>query len=174
MVSHRVKGAALGGYASCVYAISIANERSIQRKGVLIAEPLRMNVSFLTATEIYTDTEFRRAFRMSRLVFQDLLNVVKQDLQKNVEMGRRSKRTTVPQDIRLAITLRVLAGGDLWDLLAVFHVKMSTIRRALNDTISFLNKCLRLPGLPRTLEGLHRASLAFKRLVVLRAHSMDL
>lgn len=95
MVSNRVKGAALSGYAACVYAMINANDAGrITRKGVSIAEPLRMNVSFFTATEIYTDTKFRRTFRMSRLVFQDLLNVVKQDLQKNVEMGRRSKRTT--------------------------------------------------------------------------------
>lgn len=160
MVANTIKAAALGGYVSCLYAF--ISSRRIRKRGVSIAQPLRQNISFVTATAVYTDDEFRSAFRMSREVFQDLLKIVRKDIQKNVEMGRRSRRTTVPPDMRLAITLRILAGGDLWDLLAIYHVKASTIRRAFEDTINSLNKRLKLPGLPRSMEGLHRTALEFK------------
>ncbi|CDF34036.1 unnamed protein product [Chondrus crispus] len=77
-------------------------------------------------------------------------------------MGQRSRRTTVPADIRLSITLRIMAGADVWDLVAVFQVKLSTIYRVLESAISALNTVLKLPGLPKTLQDLHRFAMQFK------------
>ena len=78
-----------------------------------------MGITFENVTAIYTRSEFANAFRMSREVFADLLNVTRDQIQKNIEMGRRSRRTTVPADIRLSITLRIMAGTYVWDLVAV-------------------------------------------------------
>ena len=77
-------------------------------------------------------------------------------------MGRRSRRTTVPAGIRLAITLRIMAGADVWDLVAVFQFKLSTIYRVLEDAISALNIVMKLPRLPKTLQDLHRSAMLFK------------
>jgi len=36
------------------------------------------------------------------------------DLQRNEEMGRRSGRPTIAPDVRLGITIRILAGEAIW------------------------------------------------------------
>ena len=68
---------------------------------------------------------------MSREDFADLLNITRDQLQKNIEMGRRSRRTTVTAATRLAITLRIMAGTDVWDMVAVLQVKSFTEYRVL-------------------------------------------
>lgn len=99
---------------------------------------------------------------MYRSLFKKLLRGVQFGLQKNVEMGRRSNRTTVMPDMRLKITLRLLAGADIWDLISAYHVRRSTVHRIFEETVSVLNVFLRLPGLPKSKEELYKSSIAFK------------
>ena len=99
---------------------------------------------------------------MSREVFADLLNATRDQILKNIEMGRRSRRMTVPADIRLAITLRIIAGADVWDLVAVFKVKLFTIYRVLEDALSAFNTVMKLPRLPKTLQDLHCSAMQVK------------
>jgi hypothetical protein len=53
---------------------------------------------------------FRRVFRMQRSTFTSLLNVLLPDLLRDVSMALRSSGGRIEPEIRLALTLRLLAG----------------------------------------------------------------
>lgn len=86
-----------------------------------------MNLTFSSVTSIHTGEEFSGAFRMSRPIFTNLLRVIRSAIRKNGEMGRRSNRTAIMADMSLGISLRLLAGADMWDLISSYHVRRSTI-----------------------------------------------
>ena len=160
---HRKVAACWCAYASVLLLLSKKKRTHLTKKSQnTVGRPLRVNWTFTSVTSIYTDEEFSGAFRMSRPIFTKLWRLIECRIQKNVEMGKRSKRTTVMPDMRLGITLRLLAGADIWDLIASYHVRRSTIHRIFEETVSVLNVVLRLPGLPKTRAELYRSSIAFK------------
>lgn len=91
--------------------VLIKKRRQNASKGRWFTSPLRKNISFDARTFAFTEQEFTSAFRMTKPCFIKLLSELKPDIQKNVEMRARAKRTTIPADMRIAITLRMLAGG---------------------------------------------------------------
>jgi len=127
-----------------------------------ILSPLRVDVSFSKITSVYTREGFKRAFRMYRENFYKLLRYVSKGLQRNEEMGKRSKRTVIPPDMRLGITLRLLAGASYLDLQTSYRVGASTVYKVFHSTCHVLVKALVLPGLPSTVENLRKSSLDFK------------
>lgn len=95
--------------------------------GVKFQVGIRDGVTFESVTAVYSETDFKTAFRMPRRTFSKLLDVVRPSLSRNIEMGHRSKRPTIPADIRLAIALRMFAGGKAWDM--VGHVQGEAVNR---------------------------------------------
>ena len=58
---------------------------------------------------------------MSPTAFQTLFRIVRRVWIKSKAAGNRSKRQTISVDIRLTITLRLLAGAKKWDITGGFR-----------------------------------------------------
>ncbi len=80
--------------------------------------------------------------------FISLLHILQKSLSRNNTMARKSSRGFISPDVRLAITLRLLAGGSYFDVMITFRVGRSTCFFVFRDTLQSIDNLLRLPGLP--------------------------
>lgn len=62
--------------------------------------------------KLFSEGEFRRAFRLSRAAFGKLFLLVLPSMLPNEKLARRSRGSVVPPEVRLMLTLRLLAGGS--------------------------------------------------------------
>eukprot|EP00171_Calliarthron_tuberculosum_P022194 IDg22194t1 len=69
----------------------------------------RRRTSFECKTAHLSDTEFRRAFRLSRRTFQKLVPLLLPYLVRDELQGRRSSGSGIEPELRLGMTLRMLA-----------------------------------------------------------------
>lgn len=109
------------------------------------------NISFKDITKALGPEKFKRVYRMSVQCFKLLLNAVRDLLQRPFKRGTAYRRCTVPPEIRLALTLRVLAGGSCSDLMLAYRVQEKTVRSIFQDTCRILMSRLRLKGFPSTI-----------------------
>ena len=107
---------------------------------------LRSNVS--VATQCLADKQFRRAFRMKREIFMSLVCDLQYRLQRNELQGRLSSGDVVRPDVRLAITLRLLAGGTYHDQMMTWNVGRSSTVDVFLDTLSAVREEISTPGIP--------------------------
>lgn len=77
---------------------------------------------------------------MPTKAFDDLLDIIKKQKQKNMEMGRPSRIRIIPTDTGLAIALRIPTGSDIWGLVSLFRSKRSSVDIVLEDTITTIEK----------------------------------
>lgn len=121
-------------------------------------------LAFEEVTSWYRDSEFRRYYRMSRSTFAALVSLLRSSLQRNEDMARRGSAGVISPEVRLAITIRILAGGDIGDLMLLFQVGASTCGSVFRETISAIvsNKDLKLPGLPATQTEILKSAHGFK------------
>ena len=69
--------------------------------------------------------QFRRMYRLSIEAFHDLLSKIQHRISTdNVERAERSAGSAVCPEIRLALTLRYLAGGSVWDFRSNYGVSI--------------------------------------------------
>lgn len=115
----------------------------------------------------FSDAEFKKALRMSRSAFSKLLNLLRDDLGLRSRHGGHAAPdggTKLEPDARLAIALRMMAGGSLWDLMAIFNVSRPTLYRVFNNVVDVMMARLKLPGLPTDTEPeLRRMADEFQR-----------
>lgn len=114
---------------------------------------MREREKFYYVTNIYSDRDFRRAFRMDRRLIRKLLNLIRAGITKNDEMGRRSGRRTIKPYVRLAVTLRMIAGARYMDLIKSYKISHTAVFSIFHSTCDVLMRQLRLPGLPPTIPG---------------------
>jgi len=108
----------------------------------------RLRQRFLTVTQHLSEEEFKTAFRMTRGTFFLLLSRLRPHLLRNEEMAQRSSGGVVQPEVRLAITLRMLAGGSYIDQMMCWGVGRSMTFRIFLDTIHAIMKEIEMPGLP--------------------------
>jgi hypothetical protein len=108
----------------------------------------RVRPCLSTVVRDLSEGEYRRVFRMQRSIFTYLLNVLLPDLRRDVSMALRSSGGRVEPDIRLALTLRLLAGASYLDTAMLFAVSRSSCYAVFHETISSIPSRLELPGLP--------------------------
>jgi hypothetical protein len=70
----------------------------------------RVRPCLSTVPRDLSDGEFRRVLRMQRHTFSSLLNVIRPDLERATGMALHSSGGGIEPEIRLALTLRLLAG----------------------------------------------------------------
>jgi hypothetical protein len=75
-------------------------------------------------------------FRMKRSTFTYLLNVLLPDLLRDVSMALRSSGGRIEPEIRLALTLRLLAGASYLDTVMLFAISRSSCYAVFNETIN--------------------------------------
>jgi DDE superfamily endonuclease len=108
----------------------------------------RSRVSLLYIAEYLTDDEFARTFRLPRGAFVNLLATIRPALLRDTGQAARSSGGVVQPALRLAITLRMLAGASYLNLIMLFRVAKPTIYDVFHSTIDVINRRLRMPGIP--------------------------
>ena len=149
-------------YLIAAVQIFLSAKKGSKTRKLRLMLRLREHLTFENLTQVYDDSLFCRAFRMPREAFNELLSSVRLSLQKNVEMGRRAKRLTVPPDIRLAVTLRMMAGASYLDIMGTYQISKTCVYDVFHSTCMILSKKLQLPGLPSTISGLRHSAKNFK------------
>jgi DDE superfamily endonuclease len=119
------------------------NEPRVRR-----ASRLRVRPCLSTVVRDLSEGEFRRVFRMERCTFSSLLTILLPDLLLDVSMGMRSSGGRIEPEIRLALTLRMLAGASYLDTVMLFAISRSSCYAVFHDTISSILSRLKMPGLP--------------------------
>ena len=104
----------------------------------------RQRRTFLEVTKYLTGQKFLRHFRTTRRGFGVLLSLVRGDIEKNEAMAALSSGGAIAADVRLAITLRMLAGASYLDCALSFSVEESTVTRVFYQTVRALNKVLKI------------------------------
>ena len=77
-------------------------------------------------------------------------------------MGMLPDHSVLPPDVRLALTIKLLAGASYLDLKTRYCVGASTIYNVFRETCDALIDVLALPGLPSSVVDLKTSSLRFK------------
>ena len=110
---------------------------------------------------------FKRAFRMDRAAFGDLYKLVYGDMMPDVKKGTNSSGSAVTPLIKLAVTLRWLAGGSYIDICGLFGLGVGSFfssRGPLWPTIEILN--IRLSSymvFDTSIEACKKAAKGFAR-----------
>ena len=74
--------------------------------------------------------------------------------QDRCETGYRS--ATIPTDVRLAVTFRVLAGAEVLDVALTYSIACVTVYNILHGTVRVLDTVLQFPRLPRPRQELEK------------------
>ena len=119
----------------------------------------------IEAMEMLEDHEFTRMFRLNRQAFNDLLQKITLIMpEKDEKKAISSSGSVIKNKVKLAITLRWLAGASYLDLSFGFAVSRSTIfnndRGILWPTIRAINEAVRLTY-PTDIEEIQRISEEF-------------
>jgi hypothetical protein len=113
-----------------------------------------------------TSNEFRRAFRMSKKTFYVLLKLVHDDLKKDHLKAQNSSGSPITPLVKLAATIRWLAGGMYIDICAAFGLCQTTffhpLRGPLWPTIYALDVALaNMVIFPTDVESCNKAAKEF-------------
>lgn len=108
----------------------------------------RVRSKFTTVTENLTNEEFKCAFRMRRRTFLILLERLKPHLLRDAKQGRCSSGGVIQPAVRLAMTLRMLAGGSYHDQMMCWRVGRSVTFKVFLETLKAIRIELEMPGIP--------------------------
>jgi hypothetical protein len=87
-----------------------------------------------------SELEFKKRYRLTVAAFNDLLAILRPQLEAiNLQLARNSRGTPVAAEIRLACALRFLAGGMMLDLSEIFRLSMSECYRSVWRAIDGIN-----------------------------------
>mmetsp|Transcript_14721 Transcript_14721/g.19568 ORF Transcript_14721/g.19568 Transcript_14721/m.19568 type:complete len:434 (-) Transcript_14721:134-1435(-) len=83
---------------------------------------------------------FKKMYRLDLENFNRLLGYIRDEITtENVEMARRSSGSEVCAEVRLAMTLRYLAGGSMWDIRLIFDVSHDEFYRSVWRVVDAIN-----------------------------------
>ena len=149
--------------AAAIFFISTETRAKYRRASYPRAElPFMYTISFEDVVKRFSPPMFRKAYRMSLGAFNELLSLVRDLLDRPFKGPSEYRRGTIPSDIRLAVTLRLLAGGSYCDLVLAYQIQKSTIYSIVNSTCRALNERLRLKGFPETTAELQEIANKFQ------------
>jgi hypothetical protein len=98
---------------------------------------------------------------MSQSTFMALLTILQRDLMRDMRMALRSSGGRVEPAVRLALTIRMLAGASYLDVMLVFRIASSTVYDVFHSTVSIITKLIAMPGLPVSRSDLRSLATAF-------------
>jgi DDE superfamily endonuclease len=121
---------------------------------------LRNRQTFAHLQAALLPTEFTRVFRMSQSTFTALLRILQRDLTRDMRMALRSSGGRVEPAVRLAFTIRMLAGASYLDMMLVLRIASPTVYDVFHSTVASITKRIAMPGLPVSRSNLHSLALA--------------
>jgi DDE superfamily endonuclease len=98
----------------------------------------------------WDDEMFYRQFRLCRLDFYFVLQLISPRLDRNAEMARRSSGSTICTELRLCITMRTLAGAEYLDMIH-FRVDVDHVSDIVWEVVSEINVTLLNINMPTTV-----------------------
>lgn len=113
------------------------------RRGKTAPSIRRERRRFHEVTKYLNNFQFSRTFRVPRFVFRSLLDILRPDLQRNNLQAQRCSGGEIEPSVRLAVTLRLLAGGSYLDLVTNYNIAPATVYSIFHDTLRSL--CERIP-----------------------------
>jgi hypothetical protein len=87
----------------------------------------------------WTDSMFVRQFRLDRISFYDNVRELNSNFPINEQMGIRSSGSSISNELRLFITMRLLAGASYLDMIW-YGVDVDHVHELFIDTLSKLDK----------------------------------
>ena len=80
-----------------------------------------------------TETEFKQRYRLTWPAFRKLCNLIREDIKTKHETNAKNSKNgvVVIPEVKLAIALRYLAGGDPLDLRLLYHVSKSYVYKCV-------------------------------------------
>jgi hypothetical protein len=108
----------------------------------------RVRPCLSTVLRDLSDGEFQRVLRMQRHTFSSLLNVIRPDLERDTGMALRSSGGRIEPEIRLALTLRLLAGASYLDAMMRFGISRSSCYVVFHSTVNSIHSRLDMSRLP--------------------------
>ena len=79
------------------------------------------NYDFKGETRLLSEPDFQRIFRLSRTGFDEVLGRIEHDVVTGNRCNSR-RAGPIPADVKLAVTLRFLAGGQPYDIAKLYGV----------------------------------------------------
>lgn len=112
-----------------VEALTLASDAVRIRK----ANITRDRLAALARIAAYSDREFRRRFRMRRYQFELLVETIRTDIEPKTAWAKQcainSSGSWVRAELKVAATLRVLAGGSYMDAAELYAVEESSFHK---------------------------------------------
>ena len=143
-----------------------ATKRTRRRNGNVSAKDMQLNLGFSNQFRRVSDNldphTFRRMFRVSRRAFAKLALESTPHISKQKQEGTKFRSETLEDDTRLAITLHILAGGAIIDVMVTCGIGSSTAYKVLHDTVGVFDRVLSFAKLPADEEGFAKAAREFK------------
>ena len=91
------------------------------------------------------DNSFRRMFRMTEFQFDELADILRPRLAVDEVQARRATSAgQIPAELRLAGTLRFLAGGSYLDVFHLLGVGVSSYYECINQVVQAINTAAEL------------------------------
>lgn len=129
------------------HVLAMSNNDSISPLPGRIGNHHRDRGYALYRIETMDDMLFRRSFRMNRVDFNALAIIVTPVLQRNTQQAINSSGSAISIDLRLYITLRVLAGASYLDMYW-YEVSVNHIMNLVVNTCEAINLVLNNINMP--------------------------
>ena len=114
---------------------------------------------------------FRRQFRLCREDFGYILGLISPLIQRNEAKARNSSGSSVCPEIRLMITLRILAGAKYLDMIW-FRISVDHVRSYVHDCLLAINSVLDNINVPTTDAGWRVEAEKFREVLRLKHGSL--
>ena len=98
---------------------------------------------------------------MTRATFLKLLLKLTPHLRRHQQAETDYRIATLPIDVRLAITMRILVGAEVLDVRLIYTIACGTVYDVLYDTVGVLDKFLQFPKLSRSEQELETVARVF-------------
>ena len=89
----------------------------------------------------FDDVMFRRQFRLDRLDFYYVLEKCFPHLYPVVQQAINSSGSPITAELKLAITLRILAGASYLDIIH-YHVHVDSVQSIVWEVVQIIHRCI--------------------------------
>ena len=169
--AQRRKRAKLQGTIIAVVTATILAFTNIPLEPPRIGNSRNSRPEALQYVRSWDDDMFRRQFRLCREDFGDLLSKIAPLIERNEAMARKSSGSSICPELRLMITLRILAGEKYLDMIW-YRVSVDHVHEYVEDCLMAINSMVDNIRIPVTNEEWRVESEKFRAVLTAKHGSM--
>ena len=167
----RQKRARLQGTIIAVITATIMAFTNIPLEPPRIGNSRNSRPEALQYVRSWDDDMFLRQFRLCREDFSDLLSKIAPLIERNEVMARKSSGSSICPELRLMITLRILAGAKCLDMIW-YRVSVDHVLEYVEDCLMAINNVIDNIKVPVTNEEWRVESEKFRAVLTAKHGSM--